>query len=128
MIDPSSPIEHLFVYGTLRAQGSNAWRMKEAEFVAIGRAHGRLYRVDWYPAAQFDPSAPTMILGELYRASDELLKRLDIFEGAEYERVPVEVVTAKGIQLAYAWSFLPSVRDLKFLAHGDWLKEIESAG
>jgi gamma-glutamylcyclotransferase (GGCT)/AIG2-like uncharacterized protein YtfP len=93
MSTESSSEHHLFVYGTLRSEGSNAWRMKEARWLASGSTSGMLYRVDWYPAARFDASASTRIVGELYVASPDLLRRLDIFEGAEYERVEIIVDT-----------------------------------
>lgn len=124
MSSESSSAQHLFVYGTLRSEGSNAWRMKEARWFASGSTLGMLYRVDWYPAARFDPSASTKIYGELYVATTELLTRLDIFEGAEYERVEITVDTNLGPIQAFAWSYLPSVESLKRLTHGDWMKEI----
>lgn len=124
MSTESSSEHHLFVYGTLRSEGSNAWRMKEARWLASGSTPGMLYRVDWYPAARFDASAPTRIVGELYVASPDLLRRLDIFEGAEYERVEIIVDTDLGPKQAFAWSYLPSVESLKPLSHGDWMKEM----
>lgn len=124
MSTESSSEHHLFVYGTLRSEGSNAWRMKEARWLASGSTPGMLYRVDWYPAARFDASASTRIVGELYVASPDLLRRLDIFEGAEYERVEIIVDTDLGPKQAFAWSYLPSVESLKPLSHGDWMKEM----
>jgi len=124
MSSESSSELHLFVYGTLRSEGSNAWRMKEARWLASGSTPGMLYRVDWYPAARFDPSASTRIVGELYVATTELLTRLDIFEGAEYERVEITVDTDLGPIKAFAWSYLLSVDSLKPLSHGDWMKEM----
>lgn len=124
MSTESSSEHHLFVYGTLRSEGSNAWRMKEARWLASGSTPGMLYRVDWYPAARFDASASTRIVGELYVASRDLLRRLDIFEGAEYERVEIIVDTDLGPKQAFAWSYLPSVESLKPLSHGDWMKEM----
>ena len=112
----------VFVYGTLRRGGSNAWRMKEATFVDAATALGRLYRVDWYPGAIFDQTAGTVIHGELYAVPMEPLRELDAFEGDEYERINITVITStQKTYEAWAWQYRPSIEHLTKIHSGDWL-------
>jgi gamma-glutamylcyclotransferase (GGCT)/AIG2-like uncharacterized protein YtfP len=117
--------QQVFVYGTLRKQGSNAWRMKGATYLSEARTKGRLYRVDWYPAANFDDSGESFIIGELYRLSEAHLQELDAFEGSEYRRIKITVITSnQETQIAWAWQYQESFENLAPMLSGDWLKEL----
>lgn len=112
----------VFVYGTLRHGGSNEFRMKGAVFLEHASARGRLYRVDWYPGAIFDCDADTRIIGELYQVTEEHLQMLDEFEGNEYQRVNILVITEKGSFETSAWEYRRPVEHLAQIMTGDWLK------
>jgi gamma-glutamylcyclotransferase (GGCT)/AIG2-like uncharacterized protein YtfP len=115
--------ETIFVYGTLRRHGSNAFRMDGATFLGHASALGLLYRVEWYPGAIFDSCAETSIVGELYQITKEHLQALDDFEGDEYQRVNILTITPNGPVKASAWQYRRPVERLTRMQTGDWLKE-----
>lgn len=111
----------VFVYGTLRSGGSNAWRMEGATFIATATTRGHLFRVDWYPGAIFDETAASTILGELYSIPPKPLQQLDAFEGQEYERIKIMVTTSSQQPYeAWAWQYLPPTEHLSKIPSGDW--------
>lgn len=121
----------VFVYGTLRRGGSNAFRMAGAEFLSPGTILGRLYRIDWYPGLVVD-DAGDEIHGEVYSVGPEQLGELDVFEGlsaneiegSEYRRVPVTVVLQNSETLtAWAWEWLGQTDESRRISDGDWLKQ-----
>jgi gamma-glutamylcyclotransferase (GGCT)/AIG2-like uncharacterized protein YtfP len=118
----SAPQEYVFVYGTLRKSGSNAWRMIGATFLAAATTKGHLYRVDWYPAAIFDDSANSVIVGELYSLHLDQLQALDTFEGNEYHRIKISVTTTQQVY-AWAWEYIDPIENLTMIVSGDWLTE-----
>ena len=77
--------QYLFVYGTLRRKSKNevsALLRKNATFMGLGTAQGRLYDLGEYPAAV--PDQREQIVGELYSIGDgknaEILAVLDEYE------------------------------------------------
>jgi gamma-glutamylcyclotransferase (GGCT)/AIG2-like uncharacterized protein YtfP len=121
MASDHPPTELVFVYGTLRREGSNHWRMQHALFQSTATAQGKLYRIDWYPGAKFDPESPQIILGELYLLYPTHLHELDAFEGPEYERIPIEIQTPATSIQAWAYHYLPDITTSSFIPTGDWL-------
>lgn len=117
--------EFLFVYGTLRKEASNAWRMEGATFVTSALALGHLYRIDWYPGAKFDETAAHSIVGEIYRLTPEHLNALDQFEGEEYERIKIMVTTDTDQQQVWAWEYQDPTDSLQKIPSGDWLTHHE---
>lgn len=135
MSEPASG-ELVFVYGTLRRGGSNAFRMDGAEFVGRGRAEGKLYAISWYPGLVLGRNSG-WVTGEVYRVSPEQLRALDEFEGisaneiegAEYRRVGADVAL-DGMPYddtlhcsAFEWKG-PVVQERR-IPSGDWLEVIE---
>ncbi|MEP4076537.1 gamma-glutamylcyclotransferase family protein [Haloferula sp.] len=128
--------ELVFVYGTLRRDASNAFRMEGAEFEGVGLVKGRLYVVDWYPAF-VRKGGDGWVEGELWRVSDDQMGALDEFEGSEYRRVRVEARTHRSVKNeswdealqvgdgekreAWAWEWIGSVEGLKVIKSGDWM-------
>lgn len=112
----------VFVYGTLRRGGSNAFRMDGAEFVAEATVRGKLYPISWYPGVVLDAEAAP-VKGDIFRVSAEQLAALDAFEGPEYHRVETEAVTAAGECLtAWIWEWAMPVDGRDAIAGGDWLE------
>jgi gamma-glutamylcyclotransferase (GGCT)/AIG2-like uncharacterized protein YtfP len=79
-------MQHVFVYGTLRAGESNdihraAQRNGIAAPVLIGSGHinGRLYDFDVYPGLVLDPAAGP-VHGDIYRIDETLIPVLDEIE------------------------------------------------
>lgn len=120
----------VFVYGTLRRGGSNAFRMDGATFHGCGTVAGRLYRISWYPGLVLDPEADR-VTGDLFQASGEQLAALDEFEGlaageiegSEYRRVKATVLQASGEAVtAWVYEWKGSVSEAYTIPDGDWLK------
>lgn len=127
MSEPESG-EPVFVYGTLRRGGSNAFRMDGAEFVGPGTVGGALYRISWYPGLVLDDEG--RVTGEVYRVGPELLRALDEFEGlaageiegSEYRRVKVEALLGDGEELeVWVYEWKGAFNEDERIQSGDWL-------
>jgi gamma-glutamylcyclotransferase (GGCT)/AIG2-like uncharacterized protein YtfP len=70
----------VFVYGTLRAGGSNDIRRlsPSPRYVAAGRVRGRLYHLGAYPGLVL--GGPAWVKGEVYAVRSELEAVLDAIE------------------------------------------------
>jgi gamma-glutamylcyclotransferase (GGCT)/AIG2-like uncharacterized protein YtfP len=132
-------MQHVFVYGTLRAGESNdihraAGRNGIAGPVLIGSGHinGRLYGFGAYPGVVPDANAAP-VHGDVYRIEDTLVPVLDeieevvpgisgLFRG-EHMHVTVELDgRAEKIEcLVYPVSDA-AVVGLPHIAHGDWVR------
>ncbi|MBI1340199.1 hypothetical protein GC169_08340 [bacterium] len=90
---------YLFVYGSLRraapaaalpreARAARASLEAHADWAGEGVLQGRLYRVDWYPAAVSSRSRNEHVAGDLWRVTDwpALRTALDAYEDARPER------------------------------------------
>lgn len=118
----------VFVYGTLRTGGSNHFRMEASVFLGAGRIHGKMYRIDWYPALVC--GGDTFVKGELYLVSDKDLAALDQFEGItpdageprEYHRVKARVELDSGeTHEACVWEWAGGLGSAQQLDGEDWL-------
>jgi gamma-glutamylcyclotransferase (GGCT)/AIG2-like uncharacterized protein YtfP len=113
---PKSPlaIAHIFVYGTLmspaevtsdnsnpRDQVKSYWRK-----IGTGFVNGRKYDLGRYPGVVLKPLGNDRVFGELYEIRDreKLLLALDNYEGAEYQRVPVDVYM-NDMPVVVAWCY-----------------------
>lgn len=114
----------IFVYGTLRQNASNAWRMNCAHYLGDGQVAAKLYRISWYPALRLDPSNSHWVQGALYEMDDALLAELDAFEGEEYQRVQVDVQTTAGQVAAMLWEFVTVPDEQSQIFCGDWLQHL----
>lgn len=104
--------EHrVFVYGTLKRGQSNHDQMHGATFLdAASTLPGHtLYDLGDYPGLVLDPAAPSGVEGELWRVDDQLLARLDAFEGVAeglYARVPATLAPPHHQLAPPAWLYL----------------------
>jgi gamma-glutamylcyclotransferase (GGCT)/AIG2-like uncharacterized protein YtfP len=78
-------IEYLFVYGTLLSEQASpeiAGLIRQLERIGPATIRGRLYDLGEYPGAIVEPSARTLIHGEVYRLPSDrnLLTKLDRYE------------------------------------------------
>jgi len=75
---------NLFTYGTLMQAFDNPYARKlrwSSNYIGKGYFNGKLFRVEWYPGALYEPDAPTYVHGEIYQLhSLEILKELDDYE------------------------------------------------
>jgi len=123
----------VFVYGTLRKDGSNHFRMDGAEFVGKGAVEGGIYRIDTNPRLVFPAlklETGGRVLGEVYRVSETQMKALDEFEGIseryekpyEYRRVMTVVEMESGERVhAWVWEWNLGLDGALPLPEGDWL-------
>lgn len=124
--------ELVFVYGTLRRGGSNAFRMDGAAFRGTARVEGGLHVITWYPGLTLK-SDGEWVIGELYKVGSEQLRALDEFEGlsageiegSEYRRVKVlaHLYELPEEETLWAWTYewKGPVDPEKKVASGDWL-------
>lgn len=120
--------ELVFVYGTLRRGGSNAFRMDGAEFVGPATVGGVLYRISWYPGLVLEGDG--RVTGEVHRVGPELLRALDEFEGlaageiegSEYRRVKVEALLGGEEELeVWVYEWKGAFNEDERIQSGDWL-------
>jgi gamma-glutamylcyclotransferase (GGCT)/AIG2-like uncharacterized protein YtfP len=116
----------VFVYGTLRRNGSNHFRMEGGSFLGEATVRGRLYKIDWYPGLVLDPAGDP-IPGEIFEVSPEQLAALDEFEGVsaaevegnEYRRVETVAQLPQGPMTVWVWEWIGPVDEGCRI--GDWL-------
>ena len=105
--------EHLFVYGTLRAESPHpmASASARAKHVGKGSTPGLLYDFGWYPGAMFEADSRYRVIGEVFALKNaaRLLADLDKYEGTAepgnaFRRVPVKV-RLDGGGTVDAWSY-----------------------
>ena len=123
-------MEYLFVYGSLRkgssqgkAQrqgvGSEYARFLELKGVYVGPAktEGRIYVLSEYPGFT---DGKGIVLGDLYQVTTAVIKKLDGYEGLEFERLkrPVEGPDGELDAWIYIYRFSPTGK--KRIENGDW--------
>lgn len=119
----------VFVYGALRREASNGWRMENARFLGSARIKGTLVRISWYPGLVREGEGS--VLGEVYEVSRELLRQLDEFEGidpghedggnGEYRRLRTEIHVGKDTYKVWLYEWQKGIEDYEVIANGDWL-------
>lgn len=129
----SEPNPRLFVYGTLRAGGSNdiARLVPAARLLGAGRMRGALFDLGTYPAMLFDAVAG-FVRGEVYAIPDQGWARLDALEevvdaanpDGEYFRIVAPVACDDGTRMAcQVYVANPARLDLtRLIAGGDWMR------
>lgn len=87
----------LFVYGTLKRDRGNHYKMKSAEF--LGEAYIQGYQLHQCPA--ITPKEGGLVYGEVYEIDEALLKSLDSFEGHN-EQSPHHSLYRRTPMMSYA--------------------------
>ncbi len=120
----------LFVYGTLRQGYTNAYAHflhTHSSYRGSGTFPGRLYRVSWYPAAIYDPTATSQVHGQLFQLHQprEVLALLDEYEDIAddaglyvRERIPIQMT--KQILLAWVYLYNQPTANLTQILTGVW--------
>jgi gamma-glutamylcyclotransferase (GGCT)/AIG2-like uncharacterized protein YtfP len=130
--------DHLFVYGTLRADAggpAHARLMRGVRPVGRATIAGVLYDAGRYPAAVPSDDASARITGELYAvdadAADALLAALDDYEGVDaahparslFVRRVTETEREDGMRItAWVYFYNRPVDGLPRVVSGDWLR------
>lgn len=121
---------NLFTYGTLMQGFENPYAQKlrlSSNYIGKGYFSGKLFRVEWYPGAHYEPDADTLVHGEIYRLNAlEILKELDEYEdvledeaASLYVRKVVPVRNSQGVAIP-CWVYLYNqpVADLPLIKDG----------
>lgn len=128
----STPVtDRLFVYGTLRLKARNEYAdflRRRSTFVGTAQLPGRLYRIDWFPGAVYDPSASTIVLGDVLQLQQpaELLAHLDEYEDVVaddtgiFVRRLVTVQMANGPSAVWTYLFNQPTDNLPLINGGDF--------
>jgi gamma-glutamylcyclotransferase (GGCT)/AIG2-like uncharacterized protein YtfP len=134
---------HLFVYGTLRAESSHpmAHRLRvAARNIGRGSTPGRLYDFGSWPGAFFAPAEKYRVIGNVFAlaAGHRLLVDLDKYEGVTpangearefpeaeglFRRITVKVTLDHGVLVdafAYALKQMPRAR---LIGAGDYIAD-----
>ncbi|SDK29497.1 Uncharacterized conserved protein YtfP, gamma-glutamylcyclotransferase (GGCT)/AIG2-like family [Catalinimonas alkaloidigena] len=127
---------YLFVYGTLMRgfDNPNAQLLhKTGRYVSAAWMPGRLFRVEWYPGALYEPTCDGKVHGEVYALEEPLalFAQLDVYEGIgdtfpqpwEYVRTQVPVqreAVADNPILAWTYLYNHPVERLTPLPSGDF--------
>lgn len=118
---------YLFCYGTLRRHEPNHFYLTSAKCIAEQAwTHGRLYRVDWYPALV--PGGEKLVYGELYQIDDDTLERIDELEGYEegrenneFQRIKQTVFFDRGSVEAYVYVYTSQqAKSCPLVVRNDW--------
>jgi len=126
-MNPAGGRFRVFVYGTLRRGGSNAFRMDAGEWLGSATVRGRLYKIDWYPGLVLDPAGDP-IPGDLFEVGVAQLAELDEFEGVSaaevegsvYRRVETIATRPDGSTVtAWIWEWIGPVDEARRTT--DWL-------
>lgn len=123
-------MEYLFVYGSLRkgstqgkasrqGVGSEYARFLELKGVYVGpaKAEGRIFVLSDYPG--FTDGKGT-VLGDLYQVTNPVFKKLDGFEGHEFERLKRSVQGPDGEVEAWVYVYRFSPTGKQRIENGDW--------
>jgi gamma-glutamylcyclotransferase (GGCT)/AIG2-like uncharacterized protein YtfP len=135
--------DHLFVYGTLRAESAHpmAHRLKVgARHIGKGSAPGLLYDFGSWPGAFFGPEQKYRVIGNVFALgrSSRLLTDLDKYEGVTpangeerefpeaeglFHRIAIEVSLDKGGSVE-AWAYgLKEAPRARLIGTGDFIAD-----
>ncbi|MEJ8853744.1 gamma-glutamylcyclotransferase family protein [Variovorax robiniae] len=127
---PQPPLadRHVFVYGTLRAGGSNdiARYHPRPQRVGDGVIAGTLYDLGPYPGAVLGGEG--RIVGEVYRVTQDVEVELDLLEGVmadgsgEYLKRELDVMVGAARLRCLVYEIHPSrIEGRRSIDSGDWL-------
>lgn len=128
------PVQYLFVYGTLLKGSENMmsnYLKSKSTFLQEALMPGRLYKVDFYPGAVYEPEESGMVLGELYQLNEpeKVLEVLDTYEGyyaddpdhSLFVREEVNVFAGDEQYACWAYLYHLPTEALTLIESGDFL-------
>ena len=136
----SCGVQHVAVYGTLRAGGVNDIARLQPGIVSTGRTTltGTLHDLGWYPGLQLQGSQ--QVLAEVYPMNEALEQQMDRIEGlwptdvGEYTKriltLPVAMPNGSTQMLAMlVYEALPAtLQDAPVIEASDWLEWFNAKG
>lgn len=129
-----SPIQYLFVYGSLRKakDGSlHRYLQNQTQFIDTATLNGKLFEISGYPGAVVSTNCVSRILGEVYRIKqpEAALHTLDHYEECspdfptphEYRRIQKIITLSTGKPVvAWVYVYCRSVSHCKLIVNGDY--------
>jgi gamma-glutamylcyclotransferase (GGCT)/AIG2-like uncharacterized protein YtfP len=131
--------QHLFVYGTLLSGAANLmaeYLEGKGQWLGPATMPGKLYAVNFFPGAIYEPGAETLIQGEVMQLSGspgQTFRVLDEYEGYQpqqpetslFVRKAVEVIRQNGQTLS-CWCYLYNrpVARLPRIESGNYLRHL----
>ena len=127
----------LFVYGSLRKQGSHNHLLGEATWISEGFTKGKLFLIDWYPGmilslqeSKQDDNPEIQqdwVYGDIYKISSYMFLSLDSYEGDAYDRIFVLVRDRNNnIHQAQTYVYNQNIDDKKNIQPADWIEYIKT--
>ena len=126
----SSDLTRLFTYGTLKRGFNNPFAQQlhaNATYIGEGFFLGKLYKIDWYPGAVYEPGSAGKVYGEIFQIQDaELFRGLDEYEevledeaASLYIRREIPILTENDLTVP-CWTYLYNqpVHDLVVIESG----------
>jgi gamma-glutamylcyclotransferase (GGCT)/AIG2-like uncharacterized protein YtfP len=124
----TSPASHtlVFVYGTLKRDGSNHGFLADQEFLGEARTPPgfRLIDLGEYPGLVPAPNAPTRVAGEVWSVTPAALAQLDALEGTAeglYRREPIALSPPFDAQPVETYIYNRDVSGRPEIPHGMWI-------
>ena len=119
----------LFVYGSLRRNGSHNHLLDSATWLSQAHTKGKLFVIDWYPGLILDiqEGSSQNVVGDVYQdVTPKLFAQLDRYEGDAYDRKIIQVITFSGsILYVHAYIYNQDVTRKKTIISADWLKYLK---
>ena len=114
------------MYGTLRIGTGHPQALalaSSARHVGAARVRGCLFRIADYPGLVGPETEADWVNGDLFEGvSEELLKKLDDYEGSEYRRHISEVIVDFHAVPAFLYHYVHLAEGLERVVSGDWLE------
>ncbi len=120
----------LFVYGSLKRSYKHQiseYLSKKATFIGEGKVPGRLYKIEWYPGAIYEPESPHFVHGDIYEIkSFSIFSILDDYEGITgnrddiYKRTIVDAWMDNVQVPVWFYNYIGSIRGLQMIESGNF--------
>jgi gamma-glutamylaminecyclotransferase len=110
----------IFTYGTLMSGEGNHRQLRGARMLAVHRTEPRYALVSLGPYPALLAGGTTSVTGEVYEVDDDLLRALDLFEGAPslYRRERVCLLGGESVD-GYVLA-RPRAKSYEVIPSGDW--------
>lgn len=119
----------LFVYGSLRKNGSPNHLLKDTTWLCQAYSKGQLFLIDWDPGLILEAQEGSVqnVIGDVYRdITPKLFAQLDRYEGDAYDRKIIQVTPLSGSTLqVYAYVYNQRVDLKNQIATTDWLEYLK---
>jgi gamma-glutamylcyclotransferase (GGCT)/AIG2-like uncharacterized protein YtfP len=117
-------MQNLFVYGSLRRGMQNEFARllhERSDFVGTAQVRGTLYDLGAYAGLVVSATAQCWVSGEVFAIKDDdLMLKLDEYEGSEFERVVVDATLGSGVVTpCWVYSYRGNVAGRREITSGE---------